>query len=117
MYVNYFDRHVKTEVENHTIGIVLCKKKIQLWLRLLSPKTPTFTPVNTSSTCPAKRNCNRSSRNGWESRKNRKPIAFRASPWQGIAYYRAGTYLSCSSRMAMLFPTGNKSLDMGKAKY
>ena len=27
MYVNYFDRFVKTEAENHTIGIVLCKKK------------------------------------------------------------------------------------------
>ncbi len=27
MYVNYFDRHVKTEAENATVGIVLCKKK------------------------------------------------------------------------------------------
>jgi predicted nuclease of restriction endonuclease-like (RecB) superfamily len=27
MYVNYFDRHVKTEGENPTVGIVLCKKK------------------------------------------------------------------------------------------
>ena len=27
MYVNYFDRFVKTEAENLTIGIVLCKKK------------------------------------------------------------------------------------------
>jgi predicted nuclease of restriction endonuclease-like (RecB) superfamily len=27
MYVHYFDRFVKTEAENHTIGIVLCKKK------------------------------------------------------------------------------------------
>ena len=27
MYVNYFDRHVKTDDENPTIGILLCKKK------------------------------------------------------------------------------------------
>ncbi|MCL2018826.1 MAG: PDDEXK nuclease domain-containing protein [Oscillospiraceae bacterium] len=27
MYVNYFDRHVKTEKENPTIGILLCKDK------------------------------------------------------------------------------------------
>jgi predicted nuclease of restriction endonuclease-like (RecB) superfamily len=27
MYVNYFDRHVRTEGENHTIGIVLCKEE------------------------------------------------------------------------------------------
>ena len=27
MYVNYFDRHVKAEGENATVGIVLCKKK------------------------------------------------------------------------------------------
>jgi hypothetical protein len=30
MYVNYFDRHVITEAENHTIGIVHCKKKSSL---------------------------------------------------------------------------------------
>ncbi|MCL2719548.1 MAG: PDDEXK nuclease domain-containing protein [Lachnospiraceae bacterium] len=27
MYVNYYDRHVKTEKENPTIGILLCKEK------------------------------------------------------------------------------------------
>jgi YhcG PDDEXK nuclease domain len=27
MYVNYFDRFVKTDQENSTVGIVLCKKK------------------------------------------------------------------------------------------
>jgi len=30
MYVNYFDRFVRTETENHTIGIVLCKKNSAL---------------------------------------------------------------------------------------
>ena len=27
MYVNYFDRHVRTEAENATIGIVLCNQQ------------------------------------------------------------------------------------------
>ena len=27
MYVNYYDREVKTEDENKTIGIVLCRNK------------------------------------------------------------------------------------------
>lgn len=27
MYVNYFNRHLRTEEENHTIGIVLCTKR------------------------------------------------------------------------------------------
>jgi YhcG PDDEXK nuclease domain len=27
MYVNYFDRFVKNDQENSTVGIVLCKKK------------------------------------------------------------------------------------------
>ena len=68
MYVNYFDRHVKTEAESHTIGIVLCKKRIPLWSRLPFPKMPIFTPVNTSFACPARKSCNRNSRNGWEQR-------------------------------------------------
>ena len=27
MYVNYFDRYVKTEKENRTVGILLCREK------------------------------------------------------------------------------------------
>ena len=38
MYVNYFDRHVKTEPENHTIGIVLCKKKNSALVEITLPK-------------------------------------------------------------------------------
>jgi len=38
MYVNYFDRHVKTEAENHTIGIVLCKKKNSALVEITLPK-------------------------------------------------------------------------------
>ena len=38
MYVNYFDRHIKTEAENATIGIVLCKKKHQALVEITLPK-------------------------------------------------------------------------------
>ena len=33
MYVNYFDRYVKTAEENPTIGIVLCKQKNKALVR------------------------------------------------------------------------------------
>ncbi len=38
MYVNYFDRKVKTKTENHTIGIVLCKKKNTALVEITLPK-------------------------------------------------------------------------------
>lgn len=38
MYVNYFDRHVKLEGENPTIGMVLCKKKHQALVEITLPK-------------------------------------------------------------------------------
>jgi predicted nuclease of restriction endonuclease-like (RecB) superfamily len=38
MYVNYFDHHVRTEAENHTIGIVLCKKKNSALVEITLPK-------------------------------------------------------------------------------
>lgn len=38
MYVNYFDRHVKTENENATVGIVLCKKKHEALVEITLPK-------------------------------------------------------------------------------
>ena len=28
MYVNYYDRHVKLDDENKTIGIIICKDKM-----------------------------------------------------------------------------------------
>lgn len=37
MYVNYFDRFVKTEAENHTIGIILCKKKNTALVQITLP--------------------------------------------------------------------------------
>jgi predicted nuclease of restriction endonuclease-like (RecB) superfamily len=38
MYVNYFDRFVKTPDENPTIGIVLCKRKKDALVELTLPK-------------------------------------------------------------------------------
>lgn len=38
MYVNYFDRFVKTEGENLTIGIVLCKKRNKALVEITLPK-------------------------------------------------------------------------------
>jgi predicted nuclease of restriction endonuclease-like (RecB) superfamily len=37
MYVNYFDRHVRTEAENATIGIILCKKKNKTLVEITLP--------------------------------------------------------------------------------
>lgn len=37
MYVNYFDRHVRTKTENATIGIVLCKKKNEALVEITLP--------------------------------------------------------------------------------
>ncbi|MCK4401075.1 DUF1016 family protein [bacterium] len=38
MYVNYFDRHVKTEKESSTIGIVLCQKNREALVKITLPK-------------------------------------------------------------------------------
>ena len=38
MYVNYFDRHIKTPDENPTVGIVLCKRKKDALVELTLPK-------------------------------------------------------------------------------
>jgi predicted nuclease of restriction endonuclease-like (RecB) superfamily len=38
MYVNYFDRFVKTAEENSTIGIVLCKQKSKALVEITLPK-------------------------------------------------------------------------------
>jgi len=37
MYVNYFDRHVKTPNEERTIGIILCKKKHDAMVEITLP--------------------------------------------------------------------------------
>jgi len=38
MYVNYFDRFVKTPSENPTLGILLCKRKKKAIIELTLPK-------------------------------------------------------------------------------
>ena len=38
MYVNYFDRYVKKEDENPTVGIILCKKKHEALVEITLPK-------------------------------------------------------------------------------
>ncbi len=38
MYVNYFDRHVKTSAENATVGIVLCKEKNKTLVEITLPR-------------------------------------------------------------------------------
>ena len=38
MYVKYFDRFIKTESENPTIGILLCKRKEDALVELTLPK-------------------------------------------------------------------------------
>jgi predicted nuclease of restriction endonuclease-like (RecB) superfamily len=39
MYVNYYDRFVKLEEENKTIGIILCQKKSDLLVEITLPQT------------------------------------------------------------------------------
>ena len=38
MYVNYYDEYKKTNEENLTIGIVLCKQKNETLVRITLPK-------------------------------------------------------------------------------
>ena len=38
MYVNYYDRFVKLDTENKTIGIVLCKHKNDTLVEITLPK-------------------------------------------------------------------------------
>jgi len=38
MYVNYFDRYVKTNAEKPTVGILLCKEKNDNIVELTLPK-------------------------------------------------------------------------------
>lgn len=38
MYVNYFDRYVKTKKENSTVGIILCRKKHDAMVEITLPK-------------------------------------------------------------------------------
>lgn len=39
MYVNYYDREMKLENENDTIGLILCKEKSELLVQYTLPKS------------------------------------------------------------------------------
>lgn len=41
MYVNYYDRNIKTEAENPTVGIILCKDKKQAIVEITLPENNT----------------------------------------------------------------------------
>ena len=61
MYVNYFDRFVKMAGgERPPSASCSASKRTKRWSRSPCPRTPTSTPANTSSTCPARRNCSKS---------------------------------------------------------
>ena len=38
MYVNYFDRFVKTDAENSTVGIILCRRNREALVEITLPK-------------------------------------------------------------------------------
>ncbi len=39
MYVNYYDREMKLEEENNTIGLILCKEKSELLVKYTLPES------------------------------------------------------------------------------
>jgi hypothetical protein len=46
MYVNYFDRYVKLEDENPTVGILLCKQKSDALVELTLPEKSNIYAIN-----------------------------------------------------------------------
>ena len=38
MYVNYFDRYVKTDSESQTVGIILCRKNNETVVEITLPR-------------------------------------------------------------------------------
>jgi predicted nuclease of restriction endonuclease-like (RecB) superfamily len=55
MYVNYYDRMIKTKEENNTIGIILCKEENKTVIEFTLPENnKTSLPKNTKPCCPAK---------------------------------------------------------------
>ena len=52
MYVNYYDRHVKLEDENNTIGIILCQDKNETLVEITLPENnKQILPVSTKLSC------------------------------------------------------------------
>lgn len=57
MYVNYYDREMKLDDENKTIGIVLCQQKINLWWNTHYQKIMRgFLQVHIRQFCQVKKN-------------------------------------------------------------
>ncbi|HOB71470.1 MAG TPA: PDDEXK nuclease domain-containing protein, partial [bacterium] len=54
MYVNYFDRYVKTEEENPTVGILLCLTKSDSLVELTLPKDRNIYASNYQLYLPSK---------------------------------------------------------------
>ncbi len=63
MYVNDFDRYVKTADENRSIGIILCHQKNDALVDAPCHPTPTSMPPSISCICPARTSCS----GGWRS--------------------------------------------------
>jgi predicted nuclease of restriction endonuclease-like (RecB) superfamily len=63
---------VKTDAENHPIGVVLCKKKNSATVEITLPKDANIHEREYQLSCPVKRSCRRSLRNGPVSKMNKK---------------------------------------------
>lgn len=59
MYVNYFDRFVKTKEENSTVGIVLCKEKKDALVEITLPKDANIHAKEYQLYLPSKRELQR----------------------------------------------------------
>ncbi|MBI2336508.1 MAG: DUF1016 domain-containing protein [Deltaproteobacteria bacterium] len=59
MYVNYFDRFVKTKEENSTVGIVLCKEKKEALVEITLPKDANIHAKEYQLYLPSKRELQR----------------------------------------------------------
>jgi predicted nuclease of restriction endonuclease-like (RecB) superfamily len=64
MYVHYFDRYAKTENENPTVGILLCKEKDDGVVELTLPEGENIYARNTVFICRIRPCCGKSSTNG-----------------------------------------------------
>jgi hypothetical protein len=55
MYVNYFDRYVKTKEEGSTIGIILCRKNKEALVEITLPKDANIHPKEYQLYLPSKK--------------------------------------------------------------
>lgn len=74
MYVNYFDRFVKTPDENPTSASCSANERKTPWSNSPCPPTPTSTRGNTNSTCRPKKYCGRNCSTGRASRRRARDV-------------------------------------------